>query len=445
MYRKHIGKSAFLFLIIVVMLLGVGCKAEPIPTLAPEAKQVKQPMNATPLERQAKFVEDITDLIETVEATHPAFVLDDLPANYEKEKMAILEEVKKGTNRIDFEFLVRRYLTLLRDGHTKVQSTGSNMAIDIECAYVDGVLLALDEAVAVTQKKITHIGSVPIQQIMNMCDLYFPAENDAARARNYSQNALNAQILQYAGCKIDGDTVQITFEIQGNLIHEYYSITTKEPFLSHDYTTEISSQLFGDVLYIDMNVCIDNKALEDQIGIIKSTVKKGIKKVIIDVRNNGGGDSMASEKLIMALDMVPPSLGANVRYSELAKVNCSEYPNDGYETYEPDLTVAKQNKEIKLDVLTNVYTFSAATDLGSMVQDGVLGIIIGTPSSNAPTSYGNCLLYTLPNNNIDVSISYKRFIRADKNANQNTLVPDLVTGFGVDSLEVALDYLGKKK
>lgn len=436
MDRKHMGNlSTLLLLLVMVMLLGIGCKAE----------QVIQPVDTAMVEKQAKFVEDMTDLIKTVEATHPAFVLDDLPTNYEKEKMAIIDEVKKGTNRIDFEFLVRRYLTLFRDGHTKVQSSGSYMAVDIECTYVDGVLLVLDEVGGMTQKNITHIGSVPIQTIMNMCDLYFPAENDAARARNYSQNVLNAQIIQYAGGKIDGDTVEITFETQGTMTTENVSFIRKDPFWIYNHTTEISSQLFGDVLYIDMNTCNVNKVLEDQIEIIKGTIKNGTKKVIIDVRNNGGGNSMACDKLLMAMDMTPPSFGGTIRYSELAKAHYSELPIDGFDNFMPELTKAKQNKEINLVVLTNVNTFSSATDLASMVQDGKLGIIIGTPSSNAPTCYGDILSYTLPNNNIDVSISFKRFSRPDKNANQNTLVPDLVTGFDVDSLKVALDYLGKKK
>lgn len=112
MYSKFmVNLSAFLILLTVVILLGVGCNAE----------QVIEPVDTAMLEKQAMFVEDMAALIKTVEASHPAFVVDDLPANYEKEKSIILEEVKKTTDQTDFRFLVRRYLTLLRDSHTQVR------------------------------------------------------------------------------------------------------------------------------------------------------------------------------------------------------------------------------------------------------------------------------------------------------------------------------------
>lgn len=165
-------------------------------------------------------------------------------------------------------------------------------------------MLALDEVGEMTQKNITHIGNVPIQTIMNMCDLYFPAENDGARARNYSQNALNAQILQYAGCKIDGDTVEITFETQGTMTTEKVGFIAKDPSQICNDTTEMSSELIGDVLYIDVNAFNDNKALDEQFEILKSAVKNGINKVIIDVRNNPGGKLYNHGKILVAMDML---------------------------------------------------------------------------------------------------------------------------------------------
>ena len=92
-------------------------------------------------------------------------------------------------------------------------------------------------------------------------------------------------------------------------------------------------------------------------------------------------------------------------------------------------------------VLTDRTTFSSATMLGVWVQDGKLGTIVGQPSANAPTSYGDMLRIQLPLSNVTLPISYKKFLRPDADADPDTLHPDILTGFDEDALEVALKYL----
>jgi hypothetical protein len=73
------------------------------------------------------------------------------------------------------------------------------------------------------------------------------------------------------------------------------------------------------------------------------------------------------------------------------------------------------------------------------VQDGDFGIIIGEPSSNAPSAFGDMLNFTLPRTRIDVRVSYSRFVRPDVDADQATLVPDIAVPSD-QALEAALAY-----
>jgi hypothetical protein len=79
--------------------------------------------------------------------------------------------------------------------------------------------------------------------------------------------------------------------------------------------------------------------------------------------------------------------------------------------------------------------------MATFVKDGSLGTVIGTPSKNAPSSYGDILYYELPFSGIDVSISFKRFLRPDTETDQRILMPDIVTEHNEDILETAINYL----
>jgi len=92
---------------------------------------------------------------------------------------------------------------------------------------------------------------------------------------------------------------------------------------------------------------------------------------------------------------------------------------------------------------SNEITYSSATMMAVFVQDGDLGTVIGAPSSNAPSSYGDILYYKLPASGIEVSILYKRWLRPDTDADQRILMPDIVTEYNEDILQRAIDYLNQ--
>jgi len=47
------------------------------------------------------------------------------------------------------------------------------------------------------------------------------------------------------------------------------------------------------------------------------------------------------------------------------------------------------------------------------VQDDHLGKIVGEPTGNAPSSYGDILSFTLPNSGLAYTVSFKRWVRPD--------------------------------
>lgn len=101
----------------------------------------------------------------------------------------------------------------------------------------------------------------------------------------------------------------------------------------------------SDIFYIDMNVCIDNSNLNKVADDLSKAVKGGIDKVIIDIRNNPGGNSLACEALLNAMGMEAPNYGVYVRNSDLVKANYSG-DNEGFLYEKPNKARARKNKKV---------------------------------------------------------------------------------------------------
>ncbi|MBI1853965.1 MAG: hypothetical protein HYR85_26810 [Planctomycetes bacterium] len=81
----------------------------------------------------------------------------------------------------------------------------------------------------------------------------------------------------------------------------------------------------------------------------------------------------------------------------------------------------------KLDVLTGPHTFSSGNWFAVIVHDNKLGRIIGEPTGNAPSSYGDIVSFTLPKSGLSFTLSYKRWIRPDPSLDPvDALVPDVL-------------------
>jgi hypothetical protein len=65
-------------------------------------------------------------------------------------------------------------------------------------------------------------------------------------------------------------------------------------------------------------------------------------------------------------------------------------------------------------------------DWALLVKDNELGMIIGEPTGNQPSCYGDVLHFQMPNTGFDFSVSYKKFLRPEPaNDPADALYPDV--------------------
>lgn len=391
---------------------------------------------------------DAAELIAALERSHPLFLTEPYPADYLAAREALLAGTANCKTQADFRRAVSLYLNSLNDGHTGVRRQSNAFSpryAQIRIAAQGDALFLLDEEGLLTSARVLSLGEAATADVFAVIDAYFPAENAAARDANHSEWAANADILALAGAESAGDTLDLLIEDDGQVKGESVSYGG-EPLLRTNYYAEetaASCETMGDVFILDFNECDKGAALNDVCKQLKSALRGGVSKVIIDARDNPGGDSNACEQILNSMGTRVPSYGILRRNSPLAAEQRGYWRKNGFVERRCSLNGAKQNADVSLLVLVNDGTFSSATMLAVWVQDGKLGRVVGYPSANAPTSFGDILNYTLPRTGVEVVISHKQFQRPDANANQTTLTPDVFVPYGEDALPAALALLGE--
>jgi len=404
-------------------------------------------------------------VIDVVEAVHPIFKIEGmLPDYYEDYKSEYLEITATPITRTEFVLATQHYCTALLDGH---MGFGLREKVgDKEPRYQDGRIIpvsftAKNSRLFLVDKpntEVIKIGGAAVADVFEQIDKYYYPENHPARMQKYEQQAKYELMLRLAGANIapDDDYVELTLSCDSEIFTESVDFNPQQkqaPAKSEpDYI--VRHEMIGDVFYIKLREFESDPTIDNTIAAIEEAVTNGTRNFIVDLRNNYGGNAYIGFKILEAMGVSVPNYGCIRRISELAlksKENLVEEKKD-FETstgqvigigdaivYTPVPDSAKNPNNIFVSVLTDVNTYSSATMFGIWVQDGKFGNIVGEPSSNAPSAFGDTVGYVLPSG-IVLHISYSRFLRPNVNADQNMLVPDISVDAD-NALEAALEYL----
>ncbi len=383
---------------------------------------------------------DVEEMIEIMESTHPIF-LEGETEKYKEAKDRFLNETNRNMTVDEFKFSISRYLSSIQDGHTRLRWKETKY-LDVNWKYLDDKLILFDKNNKPTNKIVTKINGVDIHKIIAAVKELFPAENYVAESMNYSFYTKSEEILKCSGVDCENDMVLTVM----NGTSEGYMQTklhNEENTYSIDY--EISSKKIDDnIIYIKLGICELNEDLNKVAEDLKQAVDDGIENVIIDVRDNPGGGSDACSALMDSMKIKPGNFGAIIRFSPLAQERNGYLRKSGFITYERSNDVVR-NQDISLYILTNEQTFSSAQWLATWVKDGKLGTIVGRPSSNMPSSFGDVLPFQLKNSKLEGQISFKKWTRPDETKDsERVLQPDIYVDYSEDALNKTLELIRSK-
>lgn len=179
-----------------------------------------------------------------------------------------------------------------------------------------------------------------------------------------------------------------------------------------------------------------------------------IKHLIIDIRNNGGGNSKVGDELFKYISPVPFNQFGNtvIRITPTTK-RIAQYPinmapgwyfHNAPEMIQP-LTVEEGHFDGKVYLLTSNYTFSSASVFSWAFKHFNMGTVIGEETGGMNVHFGDILYYKLPVSGITCYISYKRFWNYGANEQDiHGTLPDHPVP-QAEALEKALKLIKKSK
>lgn len=357
--------------------------------------------------------EDLEYLIEHLQDRHPAWLdgsekkVEAVEAQYEVEVSQIGEEISV----LELYRAASRITTTLHDGHTFMRW------------YSEDVRYINDFTQIQTYGKPLTIDDIPIEDIlaaykeMASYELEFYIENQFFESIIVREPYLRL-------CGIDtSDGVTMTFENNGaqeEYTYEFVPVDEIKGYEQSEGATEwVSYELDKEnsVGIFSLKACNYNEEYCDKLEeFFEEVLAENIRNVVVDLRGNGGGNSLVANEFITYLDVdTYDSWGSVVRLGWYLLKN------------EP-FAHTNEKKEQVFDgdvyVLTDISTYSSAMDFAMLISDNDMGTLVGEPSGNLPDAYGDCLYFQMPNSQLLMSVSHKKWSRIDQSKYGEPIVPD---------------------
>ena len=304
----------------------------------------------------------------------------------------------------------------LNDGHTIVMGY-----------YNDYHTLKEMEMHNKNKEILTKINDIEIKELFEQNKQYYSYEMEKAGLNQFKNDLITLEGLDKLG--ISAEEIKYTFE-QNNKEKEYTykkeDYLTKEEYNNYNnigpkpqksfVTYEIDEENNLAILYLDK--CKNNdeykRVLKEMFEKIK---EKNIGNIAVDLRNNGGGSSSVATEFIKYIDVD--------EYNELK----SEWRLGTFNIKTKQHTIKNKKKNSPFNgniyVLTSIDTFSSAMLFSQYIKDNNIGTIIGETSSNNPNGYGEVVEFLLPNSNIYMQISTKKWYRINQNTEEEFIEPDI--------------------
>lgn len=178
---------------------------------------------------------------------------------------------------------------------------------------------------------------------------------------------------------------------------------------------------------------------------IKTTFKdindKKIHKLIIDLRYNGGGNSIFGDYFLTFLNQKPYRLtsGGTLKVSKPVKQYFRTFIPWYYKMFSyliPNGIIWNHNEKVRIHkksepfytgkfcFLIGINTFSSANLLSNGILDYNLGTLIGESTGEACNDYGDMIFFMLPNSQLIARCPFKQFYRANGDrTDKNPVVP----------------------
>ncbi|SDY91610.1 Peptidase family S41 [Proteiniborus ethanoligenes] len=406
--------------------------------------------------------EDLLQLKKDLEEVHPK-TIEGLSDEMLKAFEAANEIIKEPMTVSDFTIVASELACMLEDAHTAVRGFYSlDLSLPMAIKVIDDTFYVLEGKDLEPKDKIISFGGVPIKEIYEKSQKRIPSENIYWTNYNFEKYALLQSTLTQMGAEINNKKIDVVVNRNGENITvemkfgDVYFKPINESQSTKTYKTYPQDTAYNpQFLYhldMDNSLChfvlksCDNSAeYRHFLQIMFEDIQKNnIKSIVADVRQNTGGNSSVLDEFLKYVDVDKyASYGSLRRLSQQGSEQRGYVKTKGTMSNPPGLRMNNKMKDFLFDgdiyVLIDNGTFSSGNWFGVIISDSEIGTIVGEPSGNAPTSYGDILSFQLKNSKLMYFVSYSQWIRPNEAKRyEDALYPDFQVRYTID------DYLNKK-
>jgi hypothetical protein len=377
---------------------------------------------------KAEALEDLEYIMNRFKERHPACIKG-IPEAVSKKYQIEKDNITDKVSVLKLWQTASRILAIMKDGHTGVNYYSIEYyTLPMTFSFSKGILTCTNGKYK--SYTVTRINKLSPSELYRNFTSQFSFEIESYAEYYFAEYIVSNTFLEFIGVDTSSD-IEFSFTAGGKEETAFYSFkklnlyySAEDLFVTFDIDTKNSIGVFT------LKQCKFNEKYRDTLKAFFKDVKKHrIQSIVVDLRNNSGGNSMVCDEFIRYLDLDLDKYHSTytfVRFGPLLK------------KYKNEFLTNKQYKDLlfngRVYVLTSTSTFSAAMNFASILSDNKIGVVVGEIPGNMPSSYGNILEFQTPNSKLCFTISSKFFIRADESKRYLPLIPD----YNV-SAETALD------
>lgn len=366
--------------------------------------------------------EDLDYFMHYLEKDHPMF-FEGMPKEVEEKYQQAVEELANA-NQINVTMLhqkMQNIASTLKDAHT--YSHGY---------YEDVFYLKWIPSQREKGQRLIKVEGMELAQLLEQKSDLYCYELESWGIMRMKQDLSDPQGMYFLGMDLEKG-VSYTFEDkEGNeetVLYTTEDFVTWEEYVAFNQIEDNESENEPFVYYtidkekslavLTLESCNYNKEYRNCLKEFFTEVKaQKIENVAVDIRDNGGGNSLVVNEFMKYLDV------------DSYKTETSEWRLGFFNLTLGD-GITENNKYSDLTFTGNLYcltsqgSFSSAMMFAEYIKANRLGTLIGEAPGNTPTSYGDIAVFRMPNSGIYVQMSTKRFYQADTEETENIVAPDV--------------------
>ena len=404
-----------------------------------------------------QLVDDVDFIATKIQNAHANPYTEISESEFQQKVQDIKNSMKDGMTQRDFYYLAKPLLVTLNDEHSGMadfcvtDSIKNNAkALPLQFKYDNGKMI-LTENLSTNSKltigdELISLNNIPINEVLDNCAKTIPG----AKEERVATVVERFWIVISKFCYFIKDDYKLKFKSGNEALVKSISLeelgirASKNKDNSSSKFALIDYQKIDNVGYFTINAFDSRTYSLDEWKIkfdsVFSIIKRDrVKRLVIDVSNNSGGNSAIGNLLIdyfsnKSFNTYQGRWKKSQEYADFLKslgkpnVEYDKIPNGDYLPMHSSLITASKNPlryKGKTFVVVGKNTFSSAMMFAIIVLDNKLAKVVGeSPTKGHPNHFGELMVFKTPNTNLDFLFGVKEWIRPKGNIYPNKLIPN---------------------